>query len=413
MAINYKRLKLACYATNVSASVVSNLSPLLFLIFHTLYNVSYTLLGLLVLINFCTQLAVDLIFSFFTDKFNTEKTIKFAPILTATGFIAYALLPMLFTSNVYVGLVIGTIIFSASGGLVEVLLSPVIATIPADDPDKEMSKLHSVYAWGVVAIVIFGTLFLKFAGNKSWNILVLIFALIPAFAATIFATVTVPPMPKEKKQEGKSILKNKGVWLYVLAIFFGGASECVMAQWCSGYIEGALHIDKVWGDVFGVAFFSAMLGFGRSLYGKIGKNIHNVLILGSVGAFVCYVVAAISPVPVIGLIACVITGFCVSMLWPGSLIAASSRYPMGGVVVFALMASGGDLGASVGPQLVGIVTDFAIANQTLVNLATSLSLTPDQLGMKLGMLVGSLFPLFAIVLFSILKKSLKRTTEKQ
>ena len=413
MAINYKRLKLACYATNVSASVVSNLSPLLFLIFHTLYDVSYTLLGLLVLINFCTQLAVDLIFSFFTDKFNTEKTIKFAPILTAMGFIAYAVLPMLFSSSVYVGLVIGTIIFSASGGLVEVLLSPVIATIPADDPDKEMSKLHSVYAWGVVAIVIFGTLFLKFSGNKSWNILVLIFALIPAFAATVFATVTVPPMPKEKKQEGESILKNKGVWLYVLAIFFGGASECVMAQWCSGYIEGALHIDKVWGDVFGVAFFSAMLGFGRSLYAKIGKNIYNVLILGSVGAFVCYVAAAISPIPIIGLIACVITGFCVSMLWPGSLIAASSRYPMGGVVVFALMASGGDLGASVGPQLVGIVTDFAIANRTLVDLATSLSLTPDQLGMKFGMLVGSLFPLFAIILFSILKKSLKKVTEKQ
>ncbi len=406
---NYKRVKLACYITNMSSSVVSNLSPLCFLIFHSLYNISYSLLGLLVLINFCTQLTIDLIFSVFAHKFNMEKAVKLAPVLSAIGLIVYSILPTIFPNHTYVGLVIGTIIFSASGGLVEVLISPVVAAIPAKDPDREMSKLHSAYAWGVVGIVIFGTVFLKIFSQSSWNILVLIFALIPITASCVFQTVKVPTLKSAEKGSGAAhLFRNKGMWLCVIAIFFGGASECIMAQWCSSYIEGALGIPKIWGDIFGVALFSVMLGLGRSLYGKFGRRIYNVLIFGALSAFVCYFLAAVIGIPVIGLIACALTGFCVSMLWPGSLIAASEKFPTGGVIVFALMALGGDLGASVGPQLVGIITDFATINPTLVEFATSIALTPDQLGMKLGMLVGSLFPLMATVLFVVLKRSMKK-----
>lgn len=402
--MNYKRLKIACYATSVSTSVVCNLSPLLFLIFHNLYNVSYTLLGLLILINFCTQLAVDLLFSFFTEKFDMEKSIKLAPILVAVGLIVYACVPTFLSNYTYLGLVLGTIIFSSAGGLTEVLLSPVIASIPAENPDKEMSKLHSVYAWGVFGIIIFGTVFLKIFGDYSWTILVLVFALIPVTAVCLFHSVKIPFPKQEKKQSSLNTLKNKWVWLCVLSIFFGGASECIMAQWCSSYVEGALGISKVWGDVFGVALFSLALGLGRTLHSKLGTDVNKVLIFGSIGAFICYVVVAIVDVPVIGLISCVVTGFFVSMLWPGSLIMATSKFPSGGVVIFALMASGGDLGASVGPQLVGIITDFAIGNQTLINLANTLSMSPDTLGLKLGMLFGALFPLIAIVLFSITRK---------
>ena len=189
------------------------------------------------------------------------------------------------------------------------------------------------------------------------------------------------------------MLKNKSLWLCVGAIFLGGATECTMAQWSSGYLEQSLGLPKVLGDVFGVALFGVMLGLGRSLYAKIGKNIEKVLFMGGVGATLCYLIAAISPFPIIGLLACAFTGFCVSMLWPGSLIVASDRFPTGGVFIFALMASGGDLGASVGPQLVGVVTDFVIATPKLASLASSLSLAPEQLGMKLGMLGGMLFPL--------------------
>ena len=169
-----------------------------------------------------------------------------------------------------------------------------------------------------------------------------------------------------------------------------------MAQWCSGYLEQAMGIPKVWGDLFGVALFSVMLGLGRTLYAKIGKNIERVLILGSLGAALCYLTAAICPVPFIGLPACAVTGFCVSMLWPGNLIIATDRFPMGGVFVFALMAAGGDLGASVGPQLVGVITDAAMASPEAAKWASAFKMTAEQLGMKAGMLAGMLFPLAAV-----------------
>ena len=169
-----------------------------------------------------------------------------------------------------------------------------------------------------------------------------------------------------------------------------------MAQWCSGYLEQALGIPKVWGDLFGVALFSVMLGLGRSLYAKIGKNINRVLVLGACGATLCYLAAAVCPFPVVGLLACALTGFCVSMLWPGNLVVATDRFPKGGVFVFALMAAGGDLGASVGPQLVGVITDAAIASPKVAEWSAAMNLTAEQFGMKAGMLVGMLFPLVAI-----------------
>ena len=184
-----------------------------------------------------------------------------------------------------------------------------------------------------------------------------------------------------------------------------------MAQWCSGYLERALEIPKVWGDILGVALFSVMLGTGRTLYAKIGKNITKVLFLCMCGATLCYLLAAVSPFPVLGLFACAFTGFCVSMLWPGSLIVASDRFPQGGVVIFALMAAGGDFGASVGPQLVGVVTDFAMANDSLVAFAQSMSIMPEQLGMKLGILVGMLFPLVGIPVTLALWKGENKNTE--
>lgn len=286
------------------------------------------------------------------------------------------------------------------------LISPVIAAIPSDDPDREMSKLHSVYAWGVVPVILISTLFLYLFGSENWQWLALFFMLVPLTSFILFTKAKIPQMETPEKVSGAlSFLKNKGLWLCVGAIFLGGASECTMAQWSSGYIEQALGIPKVWGDVFGVAVFSAMLGLGRTLYAKKGKKIGNVLFLGVVGAAACYLIAAICNMPLIGLIACAFTGLCVSMLWPGSLIVASDRFPQGGVFIFAMMAAGGDLGASVGPQLIGVITDFAIANPQIAAFAESVNLAPEQMGMKLGMLVGALFPIMAIPLILSIKKS--------
>ena len=392
-------VKIGCYSASLSMAAASNLPPLLFLTFRELYGISYSLLGLLVLSNFCIQLAVDLILSFFSHKFNLSALIKSMPLLTFAGFLVFAGAPLLFPQNVYLGLFIGTLLFSAAAGLSEVLISPVIAALPAKDPDREMSKLHSVYAWGSVGVVLLASLFLLFFDASHWQALVLLFLIIPIGSFFLLGTAKLPAMETPEKVSGAiGMLKNKGIWLCFFIIFMGGSSELAMGQWSSGYLEQALGLPKIWGDLFGVALFSATLGLGRTLYTKFGKKIERVLFLGFCGAAACYLLAAISPWPILGLLACAFTGFCVSMLWPGTLIHAADRFPAGGVFIYALLASGGDLGASVGPQLIGIVTDLAIEQTALMQLAQSMQLSPDQLGMKLGMLVGMLFPLCGIFL---------------
>jgi len=409
----FKRVKLACYSANISMSIVGNLSPLLFLTFRNLYGISYTLLGLLVLINFVTQLTVDLIFSFFSHRFNIPLAVKMTPVLTLTGLVFFALSPFVFPNNVFAGLVIGTVIFSASGGFAEVLISPVIAAIPSENPEREMSKLHSIYAWGVVGVIIAGTLFLLAFGGERWQILALILCIVPLASIILFSSAKLPELQTPERVRGAlTMLKKRDLWICVFCIFLGGAAECTMAQWSSGYIEMALGIPKVWGDIFGVALFGLMLGLGRTLYAKYGKNIERVLFLGAIGATLCYLTASISGIAILGLIACAFTGFCTSMMWPGSLIVAEKRFPTAGVFIFAMMAAGGDLGASVSPQLVGIVTDAVSQSSFGMSLASRLSLTPDQIGMKCGILVGMIFCLTAIFVYLYVMKKWK-VSEKE
>lgn len=411
MTKTYNRAKLACYATNLSMSVVGNLSPILFLTFKSQYNLSYSLLGLLVLANFVTQLSVDLIFAIFSHKINMQKAVKLTPILTVTGLLIYSLTPLLMPNNIYVGLIIGTIIFSSSGGFVEVLISPVIAAIPAENPEREMSKLHSIYAWGVVGVIIVSTLFLNFVDPSYWWVLSLLFTSIPLTATILFMNAKLPPLETPEKMSGViDIVKQKQFWICVLAIFLGGAAECTMAQWSSGYLEAAIGIPKLWGDIFGVAMFSLMLGLGRTLYSKYGKNIHRVLLFGALLAFVCYSTAVLTNIPIIGLLAAAITGFAVSMLWPGSLIVASEKFPHGGVFIFAAMAAGGDFGASVAPQLVGIIADAVSASPLGSELASAVGNTADQIGMKCGLAIGAFFSLFAAVLYFVMLKNKRKSS---
>ncbi len=401
----YTLLKSACYTSNLTMSVVGNLSPVLFITFHSLYGISYSLLGLLVLINFITQLGIDLLFSFFSHKFNIPKAVKAIPIIAIFGLLIYALSPLIFGGNEYIGLALGTIIFSAAAGLGEVLISPVIASIPSEDPDREMSKLHSIYAWGVVGVIIISTLFLLCFGNKYWFLLPLVFCVVPLASAVLYANTEIPKMETPEKVSGAiSFFKDKTLWLCVFAIFFGGAAECTMAQWSSGYLEKALGIPKIFGDIFGVALFAFMLALGRTLYAKIGKNIERVLTLGFSGAAVCYIICALTNFEIIGLLACAFTGFCTSMLWPGNLVVAAKHFSQSGVFIYALMAAGGDLGASVGPQLVGVLADITIANEKLSALAQNLSLAPEQLGLKIGILVAALFSVFGFIISLKLKK---------
>lgn len=409
MENRFTRVKYACYATNLTMSIVGNMSPVLFLTFRELYDISFSLLGLLVLVNFTTQLLVDLAFSFLSHKFNIPLAVKLTPAIGVVGLVIYSLAPVLFPNSVYLGLVIGTVIFSASSGFAEVLISPVIAAIPAKNPEREMSKLHSVYAWGVVGVVIFATVFLLSFGAENWQWLSAIFVLVPLSSCLLFFGAEIPEMEKPEKLSGTlGFLREKKLWICVFAIFLGGAAECTMAQWASGYLEASLGIPKVYGDIFGVAMFGAMLGLGRTLYAKFGKNICKVLLLCAIGSVLCYFVAAISPFAILGLVACAFCGFCTSMLWPGNLVVASDRFASGGVVLYALMAAGGDFGASVVPQLVGIITDTALENSAWIAFADGLGFTPEQFGMKVGILVGMIFPLLAIPIFVYFIKSEKK-----
>lgn len=408
MKINYRFLKLAAYTANVSMSVVACLSPLLFVTLREQYGISYTKLGLLVLINFITQLGVDLLLSFFPQIFNIKKTVKMIPLLVTVGLLVYAVFPFLFPQYVYVGLVIGTVIFSASSGFNEVLANPVILSIPTDDPDRELGKLHSTYAWGIVGVIIIGTLFLLGFGSHNWQYLVFVFMMIPISSIVLFGLTDMPEIATLEKASGViKFLKNKMLWLCVAAIFFGGAAEVAMTQWCSAYLEQSMGIPKVLGDILGMALFAVALGLGRTLYAAKGKNIGRVLVLGAAGAFVCYATAAITSNAVIGLVSCVATGFCVSMLWPGSILVSSDHFKTGGVFIFAMMAAGGDLGAALGPQLLGFVIDKSLASDTVNYIAATMSATPEQLSMKIGLLVTAVFPLLAIPFMRAINKRQK------
>lgn len=401
----YNLTKYACYLGNVNMAIVSVLSPLLFVTFREMYEISYTLLGLLVVANFLTQLSVDLIFSFFTRHFNIHKTVRTMPVITFFGLLIYAIMPWIFPEYVYLWLIIGTIVFSASAGLGEVLLSPVIAAIPSDNPDREMSKLHSVYAWGCVAVVVISTLFLKLAGTHNWQFLAIMLTLIPLTDAIIFAKAKLPEIRMEQDDRQSNVsFKNPGIILCFICIFLGGATELTMSEWISNFMESGIGLPKVIGDIFGMAMFAAMLGIGRTVYAKIGKNISSVMLFGMAGSALCYIIAGLSLNPIIGLIACVVTGLCVSMLWPGTLIYAEENYPKLGVAVYALMATGGDLGASVAPQLVGVLSDkIAVMNFAEI-LAQKLCITTEQAGIRAGMLAASVFPLLGVVVILIMKR---------
>ena len=407
---DYRLVKTACYATNVTMSIVTNLSPLLFLTFHRMYGVSYTLLGMLVLINFVTQLGIDLVFSFFAHRFNIPLTVKLTPWIGACGLIQFALAPFIFPGAVYLGLVVGTVVFSAACGLAEVLMSPVIAAIPSENPDREMSKLHSIYAWGVVGMILVATVLLLLVGDDGWMVLPLVFSLVPLLAGVLFLKSEIPPMETPEKASGAlQMFRQPGLWLSVLAIFFGGASECTMAQWSSGYLEQALGIPKVWGDIFGVALFGLMLALGRTMYAKWGKHMERILVAGFAASIGCYLICALTSLPLVGLLSCAFTGFCASMLWPGNLVIAADRFPKGGVFIYAIMAAGGDLGASVGPQLVGIVTDVLSVDPQMIAMAEGFGLSPDQFGLKCGLLIAAVFPLCGLMIAIRFLKSLKKT----
>ncbi len=396
---NFKITRLACFMSYFTMSSVFCVPPILFMTFRELFGISYTLLGTLVLVNFFTQLSIDLIFTAFTKYFNVKLMVRVMPFLTALGLLLYAVLPTLFPNFAYIGLLIGTVIFSVASGLSEVLLSPLIAAIPSKNPGRDMSMLHSLYAFGTFTMIVISTLFLKVFGANNWIYLIIFLSLLPIIPALMFMFSPMPDMAEDKTNQGSKNKTNKrfmGLALCVACIFFGSCSENAMANWISTYMENALGIDKTVGDVLGAAMFAVLLGLARIGYAKFGKNILKTLLISMIGATICYLFVGLSSNVLVAFIACVLTGFCTSMLWPGTLIMMEENIPNASVAAFALMASGGDLGASVSPQLLGFVVDKVSMTDFAVSLGNSLNISAEQVGLKIGMLVTALFPILGI-----------------
>lgn len=406
MTPNYKRTKLACYSAYFTMSSIFSLPPLLFVTFNEKYGISWTLLGTLVLVNFCTQMGIDLVFTFFSKHFNVKKIVRVMPLITSLGLFVYALVPTFFPDKAYLGLVVGTVIFSVSAGLSEVLLSPTIAALPSDNPQRDMSVLHSLYGVGVFTMILISTLFLKFFGTHNWMYLTMFLACLPVISAILFMCSPMPDMDgSHSNNEGTTGTKRRTVSLALClgCIFFGSCAENAMTNWVSGYMEGALGVDKALGDILGMAMFAVLLVIARLLYAKYGKNIMRVLLLGMIGAVVCYITAGLVSNVFVAFIACILTGFCTSMLWPGTLIMMEENVPNAGVAAFALMASGGDLGASVAPQLMGIVIDSVSASSYAQNFSN-----PEEIGMRAGMLVTAIFPIIGILIVTLTIRYFKK-----
>ena len=406
--IGFKATKYACYSSYVSGSAVFALPAILFTTFREMYGISYTLLGTLVLVNFTTQLIIDLIFTFYSKYFNVKKTVVTMPILTSLGLVVYALVPTFFPKIAYLGLVIGTVIFSVAAGLGEVLLSPIIAALPSDNKERDMSVLHSLYGYGILMVVGISTLFLNLFGNHNWMYLTLFFAALPLISACLYALSPMPDLSASEESGQKDRFRlNRGLLLCAICIFLGASAENAMTNWISGFMEKALGISKSMGDLVGIALFALLLAFTRTLYAKYGHNIGKTLLLGMIGATICYLTAGLVTNSAVCAVACVLTGICTSMLWPGTLIFMEENMPSIGVAAYALMAAGGDMGSSIAPQLLGAVTDTVAASGFAEKLSVTLSLSAEQIGMKAGMLVSSLFPIFGIAVVIIMRRYFK------
>lgn len=405
---NYKLTKYTCFFVFPTLAPVFILPPILFVTFRQMYGISYTLLGTLVLVNFCVQLGVDLLCTF--CSFDHHKSIRAMPLLTSLGLVIYGLVPWLLPQYAYVGLLTGTVIFSFAAGLNEVFLSPTLAALPSDSPQQDMSILHSLYGYGCAAVAVLSTLFLKVFGAENWMYLVLLWAVLPLVAFVLFAIAPLPkivtvPAGSERSAKRKRI----GLMLCAACIFLGSAAENTMTNWLSVYAENALQIPKILGDTLGLAVFSLLLALTRTVYAKRGKSIYPMLLLGMIGAAVCYLAAGLSRSAGVAMVACLLTGICTSMLWPGMLLFMEEKFPSPGIAAYALMAAGGDLGASVAPQGMGIVVDAVSASGWAADFATRAGLSPEQLGIKAGMLTATVFPLIGVAVLLYLKRFFSKT----
>ena len=365
MKYSYDCTMRACFTGYIVQAIVNNFVPLLFLTFQRTYHIPLQQITLLVTFNFGIQLLTDLLSVAFVDRMGYRASMVLAHILSALGLICLTVLPERM-GHPFAGILISVIVYAVGGGLLEVLVSPVVEACPSSHKEKAMSMLHSFYCWGHVGEVLFSSIFFKLAGIENWKLLAVLWAVIPILNALIFTRVPIAPVLSEG-EEGMTIVtlfQNRTFWLLFVMMICAGASEQSVSQWASLFAEKGLGISKTAGDLAGPMAFAVLMGVSRAFYGNYGEkiNLDRFMAVSSVLCILSYLCLVFMPVPVLSLAGCALCGLSVGILWPGTFSRASKALPAGGTALFALLALGGDIGFSGGPTLVGMVSGMCKGN---------------------------------------------------
>ena len=381
MKYSYDSTMRACFTGYIVQAIVNNFAPLLFLTFQRTYHIPLQQITLLVTFNFGIQLLTDLLSVAFVDRMGYRASMVLAHILSALGLICLTVLPE-WMSHPFAGILISVIVYAVGGGLLEVLVSPVVEACPSTHKEKAMSMLHSFYCWGHVGVVLFSSIFFKLAGIENWKLLAVLWAVIPILNALVFTRVPIASVLPEGEQ-GMTIgtlFQNRTFWLLFVMMICAGASEQSVSQWASLFAEKGLGISKTAGDLAGPMAFAVLMGASRAFYGNYGEkiNLDRFMAVSSVLCILSYLCLVFMPVPVLSLAGCALCGLSVGIMWPGTFSRASKALPAGGTALFALLALGGDIGCSGGPTLVGMVSGMCKGN------------------LKIGILAALIFPVLLL-----------------
>lgn len=382
---NYGHTIYASYLACVTQAIVNNFAPLLFLTFASTYHLSLDKITLITTVNFLVQLCVDLLSAKLVDKIGYRVVVVVAHLFAAAGLAGMAILPGLF-NDPYAGLMIAVICYAVGGGVIEVVISPIVEACPTQRKEAAMSLLHSFYCWGHVFLVVVSTVFFSVFGIENWRVLTCLWAAIPLINAVYFRLVPLYPIVAENERLSlKGLLSQHFFWLIVVIMVCAGASEQAMSQWASAFAEKGLSLSKTVGDLAGPCAFAVFMGASRAIYGKYSDKVPlQKMMLGStVLCIICYLIAVLAASPVIGLVGCALCGFSVGIFWPGTFSIAAKRLPTGGTGMYALMALAGDLGCTAGPTVVGFVASATGGN------------------LKAGLAAALIFPI--VILFGILR----------
>ncbi len=356
--MQYKSTIRACFAGYVVQAVVNNFVPLLFLTFQSQYGIPLSQVTLLITINFALQLAVDGASVFFIDRIGYRAAAVTAHICAALGLVGLAFLPDLLPSP-FAGLLLSVLLYALGGGLLEVIVSPIVESCPSDHKAQTMSILHSFYCWGSAGVIVISTLFLKIFGASSWKILAAIWALLPLANCFVFTKVPLAPLVAEggTGMHIGQLFRSRVFWVIMLMMLCAGASEQAVSQWASTFAEKGLGVSKAVGDLAGPTVFALLMATSRLLYGKFGAKIdlNKAMMASALLCVVSYLLIGLTNSPVLGLVGVGLCGLAVGIFWPGTFSTAAASLRGGGTAMFALMALAGDLGCSGGPTLAGAI----------------------------------------------------------